>query len=66
MVCDPLGKTNLLRNVLVSHGGVVLVILTYEEASNGVYSIGKILFFSFMTHWGIGINSTHKGVSKIP
>ena len=25
--------------------------------------LGKIVFFSFITHWGTGVDSTHKGVS---
>ena len=35
-MCDLLGKITLLRNVLMAHGEVVLVILTYEEASDVV------------------------------
>ena len=36
LMCDLLGKITLLRNVLMAHGKAVLVILTYEEASDGV------------------------------
>ena len=35
-MCDLLGKITLLRNVLMAHGKAVLMILTYEEASDGV------------------------------
>ena len=30
------GENNLLRNVLVAHGGAFLVILTYKEVLDGV------------------------------
>ena len=33
---DLLGKITLPMNVLVAHRGVVLVILTHKEASDGV------------------------------
>ena len=29
-------------------------------------SLGKIVFFSFITHWRSGVNSTLKGVSSTP
>ena len=35
-MCDPLGRISLLMDVLVTHRGAILVILTYEEASDGV------------------------------
>ena len=33
------------------HRGAFLVILTYEEVSDGVWSIGENSLLSFMTHW---------------
>lgn len=51
-----LGKNNLLRNLVM--------ILTYGEVLENVWSIGEDFLSFFMAYWGTCVGSTHEGVSS--